>query len=84
MALSTMSTNQMIVTLDDNAIVADIKKALTMIRGVASVRMANVKKDNQLSPSLYAQMQKARKEFKNGETISCASPEEMQKYFDSL
>ena len=27
---------------------------------------------------------KARREYANGETISCRTPEEMQRYFDSL
>ena len=58
---------QMIVTLEDKTTVADIKKALRLIRGIASVRI-----------------KKARKEYANGETISCNTPEEMQKYFDSL
>jgi len=30
----------MIITLEDNALVADVKRALKMIRGVASVRVA--------------------------------------------
>ena len=75
---------QMIVTLEDKTKVTDIKKALKLIRGVASVRMARVKDDNQITPSLYARMKKARREYANGETISCSTPEEMQKYFDSL
>ena len=75
---------QMIVTLEEKTKVTDIRKALKLIRGVASVRMARVKDDNQLSPSLYARMKKAREEYANGETISCSTPEEMQKYFDSV
>ena len=75
---------QMIVTLEDKTNVTDIRKALKLIRGVASVRMATVKDDNRISPALYARMKKARKEYANGETISCSTPEEMQKYFDSL
>lgn len=74
----------MIVTLEDKTNVTDIRKALKLIRGVASVRMATVKDDNRISPALYARMKKARKEYANGETISCSTPEEMQKYFDSL
>lgn len=27
---------------------------------------------------------KARREYENGETITCSTPEEMQRYFDSL
>ena len=75
---------QMIVTLDSNAIVSDIKKALKLIRGISSVRMARVKDDNRITPALYAKIKKARHEYANGETISCSTPEEMQKYFDSL
>lgn len=30
---------QMIITLEDNALLADIKKALKLIRGVASIRV---------------------------------------------
>lgn len=75
---------QMIVTLEDKTRVADIKKTLRLIRGIASVRMARVKDDNQISPSLYMRMKKARREYADGETISCSTPEEMQKYFDSL
>ncbi len=38
--LTTPSANQMIFTLEDHATVAEIRKALLLIRGVASVRMA--------------------------------------------
>ena len=76
---SISSSNQMIVTLEDNAMIADIKRALKLIRGVASVRMARVTDDNRISPALYARMKKAREEYAKGETISCSTPEEMQK-----
>ena len=33
---------------------------------------------------LKADIKKARQEYENGETISCSTPEEMQRYFDSL
>ena len=36
---------QMIITLEDNALVTDIKRALKLIRGIASVRMATVSDD---------------------------------------
>lgn len=75
---------QMIITLEDNAIVSDIKKALKLIRGISSVRMARVKDDERITPALYAKIKKARQEYAGGETISCSTPEEMQKYFDSL
>ncbi|MBR0263564.1 MAG: hypothetical protein IJQ60_06750 [Prevotella sp.] len=77
-------TTQMIITLEDNAMVAEIKKALKLIRGIASVRVTRNGADNCISPALRRSMKKAREEFAKGETISCHTPEEMQKYFDSL
>lgn len=75
---------QMIVTLEDKAMAAEIKRVLRMIRGVASVRMARVNDDNQITPALHARIKKAREESARGETIVCNTPDEMQKYFDSL
>lgn len=75
---------QMIITLEDNALIADIKKAMKLIRGVASVRMANINDDKTITPAMRRSINKARQEFDKGETISCSTPEEMQRYFDSL
>lgn len=75
---------QMIITLEDNALVSEIKKALKLIRGISSVRMASIKDDESITPTLYSKIKKARQEYTDGETISCSTPEEMQKYFDSL
>lgn len=75
---------QMIITLEDNAMVADIKKALKLIRGIASVRTATINDERSITPALRRSMKKAREEYAKGETISCRTPEEMQKYFDSL
>ena len=80
----TPPSTQMIITLEDNAVVADIKKALKLIRGIASVRTATVNDDRSITPALRRSMKKAREEYAKGETISCHTPEEMQKYFDSL
>ena len=76
--------SQMIITLEDNALVADIKRALKLIRGVASVRVATISDDNTITPAMRRSIDKARREYANGETISCSTPEEMQRYFDSL
>ena len=75
---------QMIITLEDNALVVDIKRALKLIRGIASVRMATISDDNTITPAMRRSINKARREYANGETISCSTPEEMQQYFDSL
>ena len=75
---------QMIITLEDNALISDIKKALKMIRGVDSVRVATLNDDNTITPAIRRSIKKARREYANGETVSCSTPEEMQRYFDSL
>ena len=81
---SAPKTAQMIVTLEDDALVADIKRALKLIRGVASVRVTTISDDNTITPAMRRSINKARREYANGETISCSTPEEMQRYFDSL
>ncbi len=37
-----------------------------------------------ITPSICCNVNKAREEYANGETISCSTPEDMQRYFDSL
>jgi len=74
----------MIITLEENALVSDIKRALKLIRGVASVRVATIDDDNTITPAMRRSINKARREYANGETIKCRTPEEMQQYFDSL
>lgn len=84
MATAISKPAQMIITLEDNALIADIKKALKLIRGVASVRVATINDDKTITPAMRRSITKARREYANGETISCSTPEEMQNYFDSL
>ena len=84
MNTTTITPPHIEITLEENAVVSDIKKALKMIRGIASVRTATAKDDRSITPSLRRSMKKAREEYAKGETISCRTPEEMQKYFDSL
>ena len=72
------------VKLGDNAVIADIKKALKMIKGVASVRVAHTSHRGEISPALARRISEARKQYIKGETVSCSTPEEMQRYFDSL
>lgn len=84
MATAISKPAQMIITLEDNALIADIKKALKLIRGVASVRVATINDDKTITPAMRRSINKARREYANGETISCSTPEEMQNYFDNL
>lgn len=83
-ATSIPKSAQMIITLEDNTLVADIKRALKMIRGIASVRVATLGDDNTITPAMRRSINKTRREYAKGETISCSTPEEMQRYFDSL
>ena len=79
-----ISATQMIITLEDNAMVAEIKKALKLIRGIASVRVTRNGADNSITPALRRSMKKAREEFAKVESISWDTQAEIQKYFDSL
>jgi hypothetical protein len=79
---STPKSNQVIVTLEEGAALSEIRKALLLIRGVASVHV--VRLDNTITPALRTRIRKARKESADGETVVCSTPEEMQQYFDSL
>jgi len=65
-------------------LVADIKRALKLIRGIASVRVAAISDDKTITPAMRRSINKARRELANGETIKCSTPEDMQRYFDSL
>ena len=75
---------QMIITLEDNTLMADVKRALKMIRGIASVRSATISDDHTITPAMRRSINKARREYAKGETVKCSTPEEMQRYFDSL
>ncbi len=77
-------TSQMIVTLESDAVVSEIRKALKLIRGIASVRVATISDGNTITPALRRSINKARREYAKGETISCSTPEEMQRYFESM
>ncbi|MBR6285493.1 MAG: hypothetical protein IKR18_00665 [Bacteroidaceae bacterium] len=46
--------------------------------------MHTVNADKTITPAMRRAINKARRESANGETISCSTPEEMQRYFDSL
>ena len=38
----------------------------------------------EITPAMRRRINRARKEYAAGQTISCKTPQEMQKYFDSL
>ena len=76
MASATINSRKakMIVTLEGNALISDIKKALKMIRGVASVRVARHNDDNVVTPALRRAINKARRDSANGETFKASTP----------
>ena len=80
----TQQDNRLIVTLEDSAAVSEVRKAILMIRGIASVRRARISDDKTISPTLRRRINAARVESSRGETMVCHTPEEMQQYFDSL
>lgn len=54
------------------------------VREELSARLAQYNTKNMITPEMAVQIRKAREEYSRGETIRCSTPEEMQKYFDSL
>ena len=47
-------------------------------------KTASIAKDQTITPAMRRQITKARKEHKAGQTKICRTPQEMQRYFDSL
>ena len=47
-------------------------------------RTVTLNDDNTITPAIRRSINKARREYAKGETIKCSTPEEMQRYFDSL
>ncbi|MBQ8703628.1 MAG: hypothetical protein IJ524_04575 [Bacteroidales bacterium] len=74
-------SQQMIVTLEDNVAVSEIRKVLLHIRGIASVQLDERPR---VTPALRTKIRKAREESAQGETVVCSTPEEMQQYFDTF
>ena len=40
--------------------------------------------DNTITPAMRRRINRARKEYAEGKTITCKTPQEMQDFFDSL
>lgn len=50
---------------------------------VSTAGVANAS-DNTITPAMRRRINKARKEYAEGKTITCKTPQEMQDFFDSL
>lgn len=72
------------ITLEDNAMIAEIKKAIKMIKGIASVRVSNAKNDNVITPSLAKKIEKARLDYAKGRYTECKTKAELEAFLDSL
>ena len=72
------------ITLEDNAVVADIKKAIKMIKGIADVRILPSKQENRITPSLAKKIEKARKDFAEGRYTECKTKEELEAFLEAL
>lgn len=70
------SSNQIIVTLESDAVIADIKKALKLIRGVASVK---VQKPKELDITKTAGYRAAMDDVKHGRVTTYASLDDFYK-----
>ena len=69
------------ITLEENAVVADIRRALKMIRGIASVRQART---SGITPALKTKIDKARQDYNDGKCTECRTHEELDAFLQSL
>lgn len=72
------------ITLEDNAVVADIKKAIKMIRGIAAVRMLNTAPANVITPALAKKLEKAHRDYAEGKYTECRTQEELESFLNAL
>ena len=71
-AVATMPTQmprQIILTLDDSAVLRDVKNALRMIRGVVSLSVPRVKKNYYNSPEFYHDIDAAEHDILEGKGV---------------
>ena len=61
------------ITLEENAVISDIKKALKMIKGVAAVRVANQTKTRELNATTI----KAIEDVRAGKTFKASSVDDL-------
>lgn len=73
MNTTTITPPHIEITLEENAVVSDIKKALKMIRGVASVRVANSSKADTPSKTTI----KAINDVRAGKTFKASSVDDL-------
>ncbi len=72
------------INLEDNAVVADIKKAIKMIKGIAAVRVSESFPDNVITPELSDKIAKARQDYSEGKYTECRTKEELEAFLEAL
>ena len=72
------------INLEDNAVVADIKKAIKMIKGIAGVRVLPSSSDNIITPALAKKIAKARQDYAEGKYTECRTKEELDSFLNAL
>ena len=79
-----LTPRQLIVTLDDDAVTAQVRKTLSMIKGVVSVKAKPFDRRIVVTPTLQAQIDQARKDASEGKLVSLNSIDEINQYFSML
>lgn len=69
----TIQPQRLEITLEDNAVISDVKKALKMIRGIASVRVARQESVRNLNDTTI----KAIEDVKAGKTFKASSVDDL-------
>jgi hypothetical protein len=73
---------------DQSSALARRKMAALLATGlftqIAMQSLNPSQEENIITPAMRRQINRARKEYANGQTITCRTPQEMQQFFDSL
>ena len=72
--MNTTSTKYLEISLEDNAVISDIKKALKMIRGIASVKIVTTNKKEEV---INDTTKKAIEEVKAGKMFKASSVDDL-------
>ena len=72
--MNTTSTKYLEISLEDNAVISDIKKALKMIRGIASVKIVTTNKKEEV---INDTTKKSIEEVKAGKPFKASSVDDL-------
>ena len=72
---------QIILTLDDTAVLKDVKTALRMIRGVASLTVSRKKNTYYGTPEFYSDLDAAEQDILMGKGVEVKSEQDLDALF---